>query len=129
MSGGGFVPSDGAIVDVLSLTGFKATLDARLSEAIAVRTTLTEQIGREAPKLGNLPDADYVGQRYLDLYDQHLDRIARVISAIEATQTAITTIIDNYETDEALRVADARRIADALGDVSGVPSGDRTNAG
>jgi hypothetical protein len=128
MSGDGLVPNDRALVDVLSLEGFKATLDARMSEAIAIRTTLTEQIGRTPPKLGNLPDADYVGGRYLDLYDQHLDRISRVISAIEATRTAITTIIDNYETDEALRVADAKKIADALGDV-GVPDGDRTNAG
>jgi hypothetical protein len=128
MSGDGLVPNDRALVDVLSLEGFKSTLDARMSEAIAIRTALTEQIGRTPPKLGNLPDADYVGQRYLDLYDQHLDRVARVISAIEATRDAITTIIDNYETDEALRVADAKKIADALGDV-GVPDGDRTNAG
>jgi len=128
MSGDGFAPNERTLVDVLSLEGFQSTLDARLSEALAIRTTLTEQMGREAPKLGNFPDAHYVGQRYLDLYDQHLDRVARVISAIEATRDAITTIIDNYETDEALRVADAKKIADALGDV-GVPDGDRTNAG
>jgi hypothetical protein len=129
MSGEGSASTNHALVDVLSLQGFKATLDARKGEAIAIRTVLTEQIGRTAPKLGNLPDADYVGQRYLDLYDQHLDRISRVIGAIEATQSAITTIIENYETDEALRVADAKKIADVLGAVSGVPDGDRTNAG
>ena len=122
-------PNDRTVVDVLSLEGFRSTLDARMSEAIALRTTLTEQMGRTPPSLGNLPDADYVGQRYLDLYDQHLDRVNRIIGALEATQTAIATIIDNYETSEARRVADAAKIADALGAVSGVPDGDRTDAG
>jgi len=122
-------PDGRTAVDVLSLEGFKATLDARLSEAHALRTSLAEQMRREAPDLGKLPDADYVRGRYLDLYDQHVDRVSKLIGAIEATQVAITTIIDNYETTEARRVADANKIADALGAVSGVPDGDRTDAG
>jgi hypothetical protein len=129
MSGDGFAPNERTVVDVLSLEGFQSTLDARLSEALAIRTTLTEQMGRTPPKLGNFHDADYVGQRYLDLYDQHLDRIGRIITAIEATQVAIKTIIENYETDEARRAADVNKISDALGAVSGVPDGDRTDAG
>jgi hypothetical protein len=129
MSGDGFAPNERTLVDVLSLEGFQSTLDGRMSEAVAIRTTLTEQMGRTAPKLGNFPDADYVGQRYLDLYDQHLDRIGRVISAIEAAQYAIKTIIENYETDEARRAADVNRVSDALGAMSGVPDGDRTDAG
>jgi hypothetical protein len=121
--------NDRTVVDVLTLEGFKLTLEARLSEAQALKTTLTEQMGRTPPSLGTLPDADYVRDRYLGLYDEHVDRVGRIIGALEVTRDAITTIIENYKTNEELRLADVKRIADALGAVSGVPDGDRTDAG
>ena len=59
-------------VDVLSLEEFGATLEARLSEAESVRTSLIEVLARTAPQLGGLPDATYVSERYQALYDQHV---------------------------------------------------------
>jgi hypothetical protein len=117
------------VVDALYLEGFKLTLDGRLSEAHAIRTNLVEQLRRTPPQLGTLQDADYVRDRYVALYDQHVDRLSRLIDSIEVTLQAITTIINNYATNEALLVADAKDIADALDSVSGVPDGDRTDAG
>lgn len=128
MDGGTVARNDRTMVDVLSLEEFRLTLDARLTEAQSARTTMVEVLRRTRPALGDMSDATYVEDRYLALYDQHLDRIIRLIHAIEATLDAITTIIDNYQTNEARLVADARDIADALGGVSGVPDGDRANA-
>jgi hypothetical protein len=119
---------DRTIVDVLTLEDFKVTLEARLDEANAVRTALIDGMGRVAPKLGTFQDATYVQERYLTLYDQHLDRVTGVIRALEATRDAITTIIENYRTNEARLVANANDIADALGAISG-GHGELTDAG
>ena len=105
-------------VDVLSLEDFKLTLDARHDEAIALKRSLTEALGKTQPQLGTLQDANYVRDRYTALHEQHLDRVSGLIRAIEATRDAITIIIENYRTNEARLVANANDIADALGAIS-----------
>lgn len=112
--------NDPKLVDVLSLEGFRATLDGRLSEAVAVCTSLNELLVNPEPKLGDLPDAHHVAQRYKTLYGQAVDRVSRLINALYATRSALDTIIENYQTNEARLTADANDIADALGGVSGV---------
>jgi hypothetical protein len=115
------------IVDVLSLEGFQATLDARLSEAESVRTSLLEVLQRTAPQLGTLADATYVSERYQALYDQHVAGIDVLLNALRATQEALTSIIETYRTTEARLTANANEIADALTSASGAPNG-ATNA-
>jgi hypothetical protein len=133
-------PDNKTNVDVLSLDNFRTTLDARLDEAHSVQTNLTQLVREKPPKLGTLPDAAYVSDRYLTLYEQYHDRVGALIRAIAATRMAITTIIDNYRTTEARLAADAADIADLLRDVSassvraqglggGAPGGGHANAG
>jgi hypothetical protein len=115
------------IVDVLSLEGFMATLDARLSEAESVRTSLIEVLQRTAPQLGTLADATYVSERYQTLYDQHVAGIDVLLNALRATQEALASIIETYQTTEARLTANANEIANALTSASGAPNG-ATNA-
>lgn len=116
------------MVDVLSLEGFQTTLDARLDEAESVKTNLVELLRRTEPELGDLADARYVCRRYKSLYDQHLNRVATLIDAIDATKTALATIINNYTTNEARQTANAVDIADALGAISGTQDGEQRYA-
>ena len=116
------------MVDVLSLEGFQTTLDARLDEAESVKTNLVELLRRTEPELGDLADARYVCRRYKSLYDQHLNRVATLIDAINATKTALATIINNYTTNEARQTANAVDIADALGEISGTQDGEQRHA-
>ena len=116
------------MVDVLSLEGFQTTLDARLDEAESVKTNLVELLRRTEPELGDLADARYVCRRYKSLYDQHLNRVATLIDAINATKTALATIINNYTTNEARQTANAVDIADALGAISGTQDGEQRHA-
>src|SRR5215831_17787901 len=109
---------DPRLVDVLSLEGFRSTLDGRLAEAISVRTSLNELVHRSDPKLGNLPDGVHVGKRYETLYQQAIDRVTRLINAIHATKTALDTIIETYTTNEARLTANAQDIGDALDGVN-----------
>jgi hypothetical protein len=116
-----------SIVDVLSLEGFGATLEARLSEAESVRTSLIQVLARTAPQLGGLPDATYVSERYQALYDQHVVGIDVLLGALRATQVALNTIIATYQSNEDRLTANANEIADALNSASGAPNG-TTNA-
>ena len=115
-------------VDVLSLEGFQATLDGRLDEAESVKTSLVELLRRTEPELGDLADARYVCRRYKSLYDQHLNRVITLIDALAATKAALTTIIQNYTTNEARQTANALDIADALGGISGTQDGEHRHA-
>jgi ABC-type transporter Mla subunit MlaD len=122
------VPSDKTIVDVLSLDDFHSTLDARLSEAQAIVAKLVELQG-QGPKLGELPDADYVAERYETLHHEHMDRASRLIQSIVAAQVAIATIADNYQTTEERLTANAAEIGSLLDGVSGALIGEQTDAG
>lgn len=123
MGGGNEFGSGTNIVDVLSLEGFQATLDARLSEAESVRTSLLEVLQRTAPQLGTLPDAAHVSERYQTLYDQHVAGIDVLLNALRATGEALASIIETYQTNEARLTANANEIADALTSASGAPNG------
>ena len=117
-----------SMIDVLSLEDFRTTLDRRLDEARSVKTCLVEVLRRTQPKLGDLADADHICIRYQTLYDQHLNRVTLLIDALEATRDALSTIISNYQTNEARQTASAVDIANALGSASGVHGGGNTNA-
>jgi hypothetical protein len=121
-------PADKTFVDVAALDEFRSTLSARLSEAQSIVAYLTERL-KEPPALGGLDDAGYVRDRYLSLYAQHVDRAGRLVNAIAAAQTAMTTMIDNYQTVESQITADATEIGNLLDGVSGALVGDRTDAG
>jgi hypothetical protein len=110
-------------VDVLSLEGFQTLLDARLTEAESVRTSLIEVLARTAPQLGGLPDATYVSERYQTLYDQHVAGIDVLLNALRATKEALASITETYQTNEARLTANANEIADALTSASGASNG------
>jgi hypothetical protein len=127
-SGSDAAGNDPRLVDVLSLEGFRSTLDGRLTEAMSVRASLNDLVHRNDPKLGNLPDGVHVGKRYGALYLQAIDRVTRLINAIHATKTALDTIIQTYTTTEARLTADAEEIDEALDGVSGVHHGGSSHA-
>jgi hypothetical protein len=63
------------------------------------------------------------------LYDEHVDRVIRLIRAVEVAQTALTTIADNYTTNEQRLSGNAAEIGRLLDGVSGALNGGQTNAG
>lgn len=112
-------PHDKTIVEVQSLDDFSRSVDGRLEEARALLRTLTHQLDRTAPALGGMPDADYVRERYLTLYDEHIDRVNRLVRALEAVQGALAVIAGTYTTNEQRITADATRIGELLNGVNG----------
>ncbi|MFC4065158.1 hypothetical protein [Actinoplanes subglobosus] len=115
-------------IDLLSLEDFHKTLDARLSEANAVVTTLTTALGDKTPALGGFTDASKTSGRYRQLYQEHLDRAERLVEALTAAKTATTTIMSNYRTAEERNHADATDIASVLNSVGTELNGDRSDA-
>jgi hypothetical protein len=120
---------DKTMVEVRSLGDFTGTLDARLAEAHALSRGLVDTHRRTAPALGGLPDADYVRERYLSLYDEHVERVIRLIRAVEVAQGALHTIADNYTSNEQRLSSNAAEIGRLLDGVSGALNGGQTNAG
>ena len=120
---------DKTMVEVRSLGDFTGTLDARLAEAHALSRGLVDTHRRTAPALGGLPDADYVRDRYLALYDEHVERVIRLIRAVEMAQGALRTIADNYTSNEQRLSGNAAEIGRLLDGVSGALNGGQTNAG
>jgi hypothetical protein len=120
---------DKTMVEVRSLGDFTGTLDARLAEAHALSRGLVDTHRRTAPALGGLPDADYVRDRYLALYDEHVERVIRLIRAVEVAQGALRTIADNYTSNEQRLSGNAAEIGRLLDGVSGALNGGQTNAG
>jgi hypothetical protein len=119
---------DKTVVEVQSIDDFNGTLDARLGEALAMTRALVETLRRVGPALGGMPDADYVRDRYLSLYDEHVDRAGRLVHAIEVAQGALTTIAGNYTTNELRLSGNAAEIGRLLDGVSGALNGGQTDA-
>jgi hypothetical protein len=105
-------------VDLLSLEDFNKTLGTRLSEVDAMLTKLNAELKGQTPKLGTFQDADAKRSQYADLYDQYVQRIGRLKSAILAAQKATGEILANYKTTEARNHASAADIAHQLGGVN-----------
>lgn len=120
--------NDKTLVDVLSLEDFQATLDARMTEAQSIMTSLVDGLAGRMPELGGLIDAGYVSGRYGNLQDEHVDRVSRLILAIAAAQAAMATMITNYQTVEALLAANAADIGELLDGVSGALTGEPSDA-
>lgn len=122
--GGAHGAGNRSTVDVLTLEGFQATLEARLSEVESVRTSMVQALQRTPPSLGDFSDAMYVAGRYQTLYDQHLAAVDMLNQALLATQQALATITGNYTTNEDRLTADAMEIAETLESASGATNGD-----
>jgi hypothetical protein len=116
---------DSTKVDLLSLQDFSKTLEARLSEVDAMLTKLDADLRGKTPKLGAFLDATDKQSQYADLYDQHVQRIGRLKSAILAAQRATNDILANYQTTEERNHASAADIASKLGGVDTALNGDQ----
>ncbi|MEV6349560.1 hypothetical protein [Actinoplanes sp. NPDC051851] len=119
---------DNTDIDLLSLEDFYRTLDSRLSEANAAVSSLTNSLKDRSPALGSFQDASKTATRYDTLYDEHLDRAKRLVSALTAAKTATSTILSNYRTTEARNHADAKDIASVLNSVGTELNGDEADA-
>ena len=113
----------GTSVDVLTLEQFNATLSARLSEAQSLLTKLNTGLAGQAPALGQFTDGQRAASDYTDRKAVSVQRVERLVDAIEAVQKATKTIIENYSTTEARNNANAADIAAALGDLPAVLNG------
>lgn len=111
-------------VDILSLEDFRKTLDARLTSAQTALSTLNGKLATGTLKLGGFADATATAGSYRRTYDAHVDRIRRLISAIETARDATDTIIKNYSTTEARNKANAADIARMLGGVDNALNGE-----
>jgi hypothetical protein len=109
--------ADSTKVDLLSLEDFNKTLSTRLTEVDAMLTKLNADLKGKTPKLGTFQDANAKQSQYADLYDQYVQRIGRLKSAILAAQKATDDILANYKTTEARNHASAADIANKLGGV------------
>jgi uncharacterized protein YukE len=103
-------------VDILTLEDFRATLDARLTEAQTILDTLTNKLAH-GPTLGTFQDATSTGSWYGNTYRQHVQRATRLVEALKAARTATDSIIHDYSTTEARNAANQADIAKALGNV------------
>jgi hypothetical protein len=110
--------ADSTNVDLLSLEDFNKTLGTRLSEVDAMLTKLNADLRGTTPKLGAFQDATSQQSRYTTLYDQYVQRIGRLRSAIVAAQRATDDILANYKTTEARNHASASDIAAKLGGIN-----------
>lgn len=104
-------------VDLLTLEAFRSRLDARLREAHSILDTLNGTLRSTPPALGQFEDANNTRTSYQGLRASHVQRVERLIRAIEAAQAATDDIIRNYRTTEARNVANAADIARVLGGV------------
>jgi hypothetical protein len=105
-------------VDVLSLENFQVTLQARLDEARAMVTTLSVQLAGRTPRLGTFQDGSQLATTYRTLRSQQLERARRLVTALEAAQTATSAIVAAYHTTEQRNQANVTDIAARLGGVA-----------
>jgi hypothetical protein len=109
-------------VDVVSLEDFRATLNTRLTAANSLLRTLENSVDAQPP-LGGFVDAGHTASRHGNRRDAQLDRVHRLVAAIQAAQVATDLIISNYRTAEARNTANVTDIAAALDGVHSALSG------
>jgi ABC-type transporter Mla subunit MlaD len=102
-------------VDLLTLEEFRSRLDSRLTDAKALVQKLNHM---SRPALGTFQDANATISDYDRVHRQHVQRANRLVSAIEAAQSATDSIIRNYKTTESRNAASQAEIRRALGDVT-----------
>lgn len=102
-------------VDLLTLEEFRSRLDSRLTDAKALVQKLNHM---SKPALGTFQDANSTRGDYDSVHLQHVQRATRLVSAIEAAQSATDSIIRNYKTTESRNAASQAEIRRALGDVT-----------
>jgi hypothetical protein len=103
-------------VDILSLEDFRRSLDTRLTAAKDLVTTLETGVTARPP-LGGFLDAGDTATSHATRHTALLDRMRRVVTAIEAAQSATDVIINSYRTTEARNAANAEDISAALAGV------------
>jgi hypothetical protein len=116
-------------VDVLSLEDFNKTLVTRLGEAEALLAKLNNALKGKSPALGTFQDGSATAEQYTGLYQDYVQRIGRLKSAITAAQTATTTILSNYHTTEARNHANATDIAGQLSGIATTLDGGGSTGG
>lgn len=114
-------------VDVLTLEDFRATLDARLTEAQSILSTLQTKLAH-GPTLGTFLDANTTKTWYGSAHEEHVQRATRLVDAIKAAQLATDSIIRDYTTTEARNAASQADIAKALDNVQSTLDGEATGA-
>lgn len=102
-------------VDLLTLEEFRSRLNSRLGDAKALVQKLDQM---SSPALGTFQDANTTVQGYQNVHRQHVQRAHRLVSAIEAAQSATDSIIRNYKTTESRNAATQAEIRRALGDMT-----------
>lgn len=102
-------------VDLLTLEEFRSRLDSRLTDAKALVKSLSAM---SKPALGTFQDANATAESYERVHRQHISRANRLVSAIEAAQSATDSIIRNYKTTESRNAASQAEISTALGGVT-----------
>lgn len=100
----------------MSLEDFRKSLDTRLAAAKDIRTTLETGVTARPP-LGGFTDAGDTATSHSTRHTAHLDRMNRLVTAIEAAQAATDVIISSYRTTEARNAANAEDISAALAGV------------
>ena len=102
-------------VDLLTLEEFRSRLNDRLDNA---KELLQKLNAMGKPALGTFLDAKTTAADYDRVHRQHVQRASRLVSAIEAAQSATDSIIRNYKTTESRNAASQAEIRRALGDVT-----------
>jgi hypothetical protein len=88
--------TDQTTYSVLTLEGFTTNLDKRLEEAGVALLAILTPPGSDQPALGGFYHADQTAARHKVLHHQYADALRRLVSALTATQTGLTTITERY---------------------------------
>jgi hypothetical protein len=115
-------------IDPLSLQDFAQQIQPRLDQANAALLTLLTSPGADQPALGAFYDAQVTEDRHKMLHDQYVQRLQRLIDALNAASTSITTMLDRYHTIAGLQSAHTFDIRAALEPVSEALNGHRNHA-
>ena len=116
---------DRMLVDTLSLRQFSATLQSRIDDANTALLSLTVGHGADTPALGQFVDAKLTASRHVELHDEFVDRLLRLVDALTAAHKATEAIIEEYRTLDQLNRVSFESAAEALRPVSEALDGDR----
>lgn len=115
-------------VDPLTLQDFAQQIQPRLDQATSALLTLLTSPGADQPALGGFYDAQLTEDRHKMLHDEYVQRLQRLIDALNAASTSITKILDRYHTITGLQSARVTDIRAALEPVSEALNGHRNHA-
>ncbi|HZM84590.1 MAG TPA: hypothetical protein VFC19_53395 [Candidatus Limnocylindrales bacterium] len=99
-------------VDPLALRVFNHTLQARLDEALAALNMIQSgpRLLGPDPALGEFDDALRTSLRHNQLRQDYLDRLRRLVSALETARSVTESMIEKFAKAEEVNVAQMRRL-------------------